>query len=278
MGTRNKHKELLGRLESKTLDFKFLHEIQHGLNCSPFESEAVLSVVKEVYLPYFDDSSATGPPGKVTLVAVSADEPAGKSVVDCQKQSVCLTLHRGIEDDRILRRQGPAAFRQARIADVTQEALSQGALLTCEDLAFRVFFVTPRTITRDLNCIRRENPGVMIPLRSTVHDIGPVLTHRTEIIRLALEGRTTTQICQILRHSPAAVANYISTFTRIVQLAEKEMQVGQIAFLVRRGKGLVQKYLDLLKSCKADKNMMYHLDELLRIGVPGNGKKKAGGQ
>ncbi len=41
MGTRNKHKELLGRLESKTLDSKFLHEIQHGLNCSPFESEAV---------------------------------------------------------------------------------------------------------------------------------------------------------------------------------------------------------------------------------------------
>ena len=46
----------------------------------------------------------------------------------------------------------------------------------------------------------------MIPLRSTVHDIGPVLTHRTQIVRLALEGKTTSQICRILHHCPQAVA------------------------------------------------------------------------
>ncbi len=278
MGVRNKQKELLGRLESKTLDAKFLHEIQDGLNCSPFEAEAVLEVAKEVYLSYFDESAGMAPPGKVTLVAVSADEPAGKPVADCQKQNVCLTLHRGKEDDRILHQQGPAAFRQARIIDLCQEALSQGALLTNEDLACRVFFVNTRTITRDLNQLRKNSPGVMIPLRSTVQDIGPVLTHRTEIVRLALEGKTTTQICQILRHSPAAVANYLSTFTRIAQLAAKDMQVGQIAFLVRRGKGLVKKYLELLESCKEDKNMIYHLNELLRLGTLGNGEKKSGGQ
>jgi len=209
----------------------------------------------------------------LTLMAVSAEEPAGKPVADCQKQTVCLTLHRGPPDDRLFYEQGPAAFRQARIPELCQEALSQGGLLTCEDLAFRVFFVSPRTITRDLTALREANRGVLIPLRSTVHDIGPVLTHRTEIVRLALEGKTTSQICRILRHSPQAVGNYLATFARCVQLAGRGMQAGQIAFLLRRGRGLIQKYLDLLAQCESDRNMAYHLEELMRLGMCGGGKK-----
>lgn len=278
MGIRNKKKEALERLSSKTLDAQFLHAIQYGLNCSPFEAEAVLEAAKEVYLPFFDTSSIQAPPGKITLVAVDADEPAGKPVADCQKRNVCLTVHRGIEDDRRLHEQGPAGFRQGRIPEICQEALSQGALLTREDLAYRVFFVSPRTITRDLTILRQADPGMVIPLRSTVHDIGPVLTHRTEIVRLALEGKTTSQICQILRHSPSAVSNYLSTFVRCVQLARKDMQVGQIAFLLRRGKGLVQKYLDLMGQCESDRNMGYHLEEWMRLGGGGGKKERQGGR
>ena len=274
MGVRNKKKETIGRLRAKTLDAKFLNEVQFGLNCSPFEAEAVLEVVKEVYFPFLGQGHAKAPPGRITLVAVCADEPAGKPVADCQKQTVCLTLHRGVEDDRLLHEHGAVAFRQARIADLCQEALSQGGLLTAEDLAYRVFFVSVRTITRDLNALREANPQVVIPLRSTIHDIGPVLTHRTEIVRLALEGKTTTQICDIMRHSPTAVANYLSTFTRVAQLNRKEMQTGQIAFVLRRGRSLIRQYLELLQECEQDKNMAYHLDELLRLGNCGEGKKR----
>jgi DNA-binding CsgD family transcriptional regulator len=275
MGVRLRSRETLRRLTAKTLDARFLHEIQHGLNCSPFEAEAVLAVVKEVYFPFLAEGAASAPPGKITLIAVSADEPAGKPVVDCQKQTVCLTLHRGSEDDRLLHEQGIAAFRQARIPDLCQEALSQGGLLTAEDLAYRVFFVTPRTITRDLGWLRKQEPGRLIPLRSTVQDIGPVLTHRTAIVRLALEGKTTSQICNILHHCPEAVANYLSTFTRCVQLARRGMQEGQIAFLLRRGRGLVRQYLALLGEREKDKNLAYHLDELLRLGCCGGKKKRA---
>jgi DNA-binding CsgD family transcriptional regulator len=278
MGIRNRSKEGLDRLASKTLDARFLHDMEHGLNCSPFEAEAVLQVVKEVYFPFIDAESPMAPPGKITLIAVSAEEPAGKPITQCEKARVCLTLHRGAEDDRVLQQQGAIAFRRARIADLCQEALSQGGLLTAEDLAYRVFFVSPRTITRDLTALRRAEPGRMIPLRSTVHDIGPVLTHRTEIVRLALEGKTTSQICRILHHSPQAVANYLATFTRCVQLARRQMQVGQIAFLLRRGPGLVRQYLQLLAQCDGDKNMAYHLDELLRLGDVGGQKKRADGR
>ena len=275
MGTRNRSKQALERLAAKTIDAEFLHEVEHGMNCSPFEAEAVLQVVKEVYFPFIDAELPLTPPGKVTLVAVSADEPSGKPVTECEKRTVCLTLHRGIKDDRLLQQQGAAGFRRARIPDLCQEALSQGGLLTAEDLAHRVFFVSPRTITRDLAALRGAQPGRMIPLRSTVHDIGPVLTHRTEIVRLALQGKTTSQIGRILHHSAAAVTNYLATFVRCVHLSRRDMQVGQIAFLLRRGPALVQQYLDLLAACDGDRNMAYHLDELLRLGHCGGEKKRA---
>lgn len=277
MGVRHSKREELARLECKTLDAQFRTTVQEGLGCSPFEAEAVLGVVHEVYDPYLNGTPNLPVPGKLALVAVDAEEPAGKPVVDCQKRTVVLTVHRGATDDRLMQEQGPAAFRQARIPDLAQEALSQGALLTREDLAYRVFFVGCRTISRDLSILRCKQPLTPVPLRSTVQDIGPVLTHRVQIVRLALEGKTTTQICRIMRHSPAAVANYLATFTRCAQLAEQQMQAGQIAFLLRRGRGLIQKYLDLLEQCRADRNLSYHLQELLRLGTARGEKGAPGG-
>ena len=275
MGMRKRKGEDVDRLKWKTLDGEFRNIVREGLNCSPFEAEAVLDAVKEVYFPFLDESTPVKvPPGKITLVVVSADEPAGKPLADCEKRTVCLTVHRGERDDRLLMEEGARAFRGARIVDLCQEALSQGGLLTREDLASRVFFVSVRTISRDLALLREKDPGIVIPLRSTVHDIGPVLSHRVEVVRLALEGKRMSQICQRLHHSPEAVANYISTFARCAQLSREGMQVGQIAFLLQRGRSLVERYLELLVKCEKDKNMTYHLDELLRLGHIGGKKAK----
>jgi len=273
MGVRNRDREVIERLDSKTLDATFVSEIQHGLDCAPLVSKAILGIVKEVYFPFIAVESGEPAPGKITLIAVAADEPAGKPIADCKKLPVCLTLHRGNVDDLSFHHGGPAAFRQARILDLCQQALSQGALLTAEDLAYRVFFVTPRTISRDLKAVRKAHHDVLIPMRSTLRDIGPVLTHRVQIIKLALQGKTTSQICQIMHHSPEAVANYLSTFTRCAQLAASKMEVGQIAFVLNRGSSLVQAYLDLLGECQRDRNMKYHLNELLRIGSCGGAQK-----
>ena len=272
MGVRNAKREELERLACKTLDAQFTALIRDGLNCSPFEAEAVLQVVHEVYGAAMGSTESGALPGQMTLVAIDAEEPAGKPVAECEKRTIRLTVHRGTIDDRCLQANNATAFRRDRIPDLCQEALAQGALLTREDLAYRVFFVSPRTISRDLEVLRGENPKTPIPLRSMVHDIGPVLTHRTQIVRLALEGKTTSQVCAIMRHSPAAVANYVSTFTRCAQLAEDDMEAGQIAFLLRRGKGLIRHYLDLLEECRHDKNLSYHLKELLRIGQAGGEK------
>ncbi len=75
-----------------------------------------------------------------------------------------------------------------------------------------------------------------------------------------------------MRHSPRAVANYLSTFVRCAQLLRQDMEVGQIAFLLRRGRGLIQRYVDLLEACQGDKNLTYHLEEFLGLSQVQGGK------
>jgi hypothetical protein len=266
MGSKRPKRSEVDRLSIKTLDDQFLTEIQKGLNCSPFEAEAVLSVVREVFAPLMGTHSSAAPPGTMSVIAVDADEPAGKPLALCRKRTVSLLVHRGAEDDRLLQSAGPDAFRRARIPDLCQQAFSQNALLTREDLAFRILFVSPRTISRDLQTLRAADPDSPIPLRSIVQDIGPVLTHRVQIVQLALQGKTMTQICQRMHHSPAAVANYLSTFIRCAQLHQKEMTPSQIAFLLNRSRGLIDSYLDLLAECSKDKTFAYHLEEMLGLG------------
>jgi Protein of unknown function (DUF1670) len=263
MSMRDSQREELLRLERKTLEGRFRTILQEGLNCSPFEAEAVTDALREVYFPWIEEASTVGPPGRVVLVAVAADEPAGKAVADCGKQTVLLLVHRGAEDDRLLQLQGPTAFRRARLPDLCQPALSQSALLTREDLAYRLFFASRRTISRDLAWLRSQNPPPPLPLRSLVHDIGAVLTYGVQIIRLALEGKTTTEICRFLRHSPAGVANYLSTFTRCAQLAVRQFQASQIAFLLRRGRALITQYLDLLAESQRDLTILHLCAEMI---------------
>src|SRR4051812_43166162 len=118
MGVGHPKREELDRLSFKTLDAQFAAVICDGLNCSRFEANAVLNVVKEVYAPLFAQAPAAQLPGRITLVAVDADEPAGKAVADCEKRSIHLSVHRGADDDRCLAEKGPEQFRQSRIADL----------------------------------------------------------------------------------------------------------------------------------------------------------------
>ena len=275
MGIRNKKLEEFLRLEVKTLDSQFRNQVMEGLGCSRFEAEAVLGVVQDVYGPYLGHTEKKVLPGYLSLVCVDSNEPAGKPVADCQMCTVLLHVHRGGDDDRCLQTEGPTAFRRVRIAQLCQEALSQGGLLTREDLAYRVFFVSPRTISRDLQWWRENSPNTPVPIRSNVHDIGPVLTHREQIIKHALMGKTTCEICEVMHHSKEAVTNYLGTFTRSVFLSRQGLQAVQIAFLLGHGKSLIERYLKIATGCESDKNKAFHLEEMLCPGAVAVEKKAA---
>lgn len=238
---RDMKNEAVTRLSTKTLEETFKEKVREGLGCSAFEAEAVLDTVKEVFFPITSDAVKAG---QIVLLAISAKEPVAKPLKECQFLQVVLTLHAGAEDDELRHKEGVEALRRKQMTRMAHEALSQGALLTAEDLAYHVFNCGMRTITRDLKALKES--GTVVPLRSQQKDIGRALTHRVEAVELFLERKTYSQIKSSIHHSYASIRNYLTTFSSVVTMTRQGLNVREIAFVAQISPALVRDYQELL--------------------------------
>lgn len=242
---RNAEREQLNRLAVKTLDQIFVMRLKEGMGCSMFEAEAVTDLVREVYFPWLANPAAVQA-GQLAMTAVCADEPGHKPLAQCKMVPIVLTLYAGELDHRLRLkhgRQGIARLRQELIHRMAHEALDQGALLTAEDLAFRILNCGLRTISRDLKALAEA--GLTVPLRSQQKDAGRAVTHRAQAVELYLKRHTFTQIGQRLRHSLSAIANYVVSFAIVVAHTRDGHPVDEIAFLMQISPSLVLAYQEL---------------------------------
>ena len=250
-----------GRLDAKTLDSMFCRRIEEGANCSPFVSHAILTTVKEVFPIGLDDPEHQLGLGQIKLLVVAATEPAGKPLDQCQKVTVLLTLDAGPEDFQVRLAQGVDGLRRGRILRVTAEAREQGGLLSYEDLAFRLFNCGLRTIVRDVQTLRRRD--VAVPTRGQQQDIGPGQTHRVQAVRLSIQGLEPGEIARRLYHTIGCIENYVTTFARVVFLANKGYSDDEIAFVMRRSSPLVAAYRKLYGEYQAKPAARRRLGEIL---------------
>jgi hypothetical protein len=243
---RQLEREQLNRLTAKTLDQVFVMRVKEGLSCSQFEAQALTDLVKEVYFPWLAQPEAIQA-GQLAMTAVSADEPGHKPLSKCKMVPVVLTLYAGEEDHAYRltqeRTQGTVALRRRQMMRMAQEALDQGALLTAEDFAFRIFNCGLRTISRDLKALAKE--GIVVPLRSQQKDAGRAVTHRVQAVELYLKRCTFTQIRQRIHHALSSIANYVVTFTVVVAHTRDGHSVDEIAFLMQISPTLVRVYQEL---------------------------------
>jgi hypothetical protein len=266
-----------GRLDAKTLDSLFCRRIEEGANCSPFISQAILHTVKEVFAIGPQDPDHQLGLGRIKLLVVAAGEPAGKSLEQCQKVNVELTLDAGQVDYQVRLKYGIEGLRRSRILRVTAEAREQGGLLSYEDLAFRLFNCGIRTIVRDVQALRRRE--IEVPSRGQQQHIGPAQTHRVQAVRLYLQGLEANEIARRLYHTLGSIENYITTFARIVLLANKGYSDDEIAFVIRRSAPLVAAYRKLYAEFEGKPAAGRRMAEIL-ARIPGATKphtKKGGG-
>lgn len=248
-----------GRRDAKTRDAMFRAKIEHGAKCAPFVSAAILQTLKEVYPVEEEDLAAQVELGRVRMLVVSAAEPSGKKLVECQKVSVLLTLDRP-DDDEVRVHQGVTGLRRARLLRMTVEAFEQGGLLTHEDLAFRLLNCGLRTIVRDVEQLRGQ--GLAVPTRGQQQDIGPGQTHRVQAVRLFLKGLEPREIAKRLYHSLSAIENYVMTFARVTLLASRGHVEDEIAFVLKRSTTLVRAYRELHSQHANDPACQTRLREL----------------
>jgi len=238
----NTTRSVWNRLEHKTLNHLFTNRLIEGLNCSPFEAKAILDTVYEVFTPHMD---ATGEQelGHVTLLCTSIEASSSKALKDADMVRVYLTLDAGESDQTIRKAHGVAALRRHRMERMAHQAYQQGGLLTLEDFAFRLFNCGMRTLVRDRRELRQRS--IVLPLRSTIKDMGRGISHRSLIVRHWLAGKEYDEISKAAHHSPAAIANYVSKFKRVVWLAKQGFDTHTTAFLAGVSAKLVDHYYKL---------------------------------
>jgi hypothetical protein len=185
------------RLQAKSLDAQFMNEMVSGLNCSPFEAEAIVEKVREIYSPLFETSQGLKP-GQIQVMVVDTSVAPNVPLINAKQRLVTLTLHAGEEDIETRRNGSVPALRQKRLCRMCQEAFQQGGLLTLEDLA-NLFNCGVRTLVNDLATLRKKN--IVPPLRSTTKDMGRAITHRRMIITLWLQGFEYPEIASKASHS-----------------------------------------------------------------------------
>jgi len=255
----DKKRLLFERLHSKNLDHLFRNRIEHGMGCSPFVSDAICKVVKEVYFPVFN-SPCNIKPGQILFTCLDKSNGASMAIKDTLQTTVTLTLDAGEEDLLIRQKQGVDVLRRHRIARLCTETFEQNGLLTVEDLAYRLLNVGERTIHRDLASMRKAqiNP----PLRSTIQDIGRTVSHRTILIKNWLLGDELSDLQRKYHHSLSAIENYINTFKRVVSLQHQKQSVEQTAYLLKISRPLVDAYRSIWNQF-ADKTLPHRRQELL---------------
>jgi len=236
--------ELDARLATKTLDQALLMQLQQQFNRSPFESRAILEVVKETYLGQLRTPTMLKP-GQIVVLAIKSDEPPGKPLKECQFVPIVVTVHTP-EDDRLRQgagRQAVTQVRRAQIERMAWEAIAQETSLTVEDLAYRLLNCGTRTIEADLAYFRSQ--GKELPLRGQQLDIGRGVTHKVDAVRLFVERKTYTQIERRIHHSPSAIQRYIEDFVAVAVMTTAGLTVFEISFLRQISPTLVREYQTL---------------------------------
>jgi hypothetical protein len=249
------------RLKQKQLDTQFVNKLIQGMNCSQFEAKAILNAVYETYQPFFDNASAMKP-GQILFEVVSIENGSQKKLSECKMVSVILTLDAGEEDLYIKEHQGVQGLRRYRLQRIVTEAFQQGGLLTVEDIANRLLNCGERTVCRDIKAFKTMD--VILPLRSTIRDMGKSITHRTLIVKEWLLGKEYTEIARKTHHSIESVVNYIDKFKRVVCLAKSNYELNTVAFLVKLSPSLTKEYYELFKVLKAVPHRKEELEDLIK--------------
>ena len=227
------------RLESKNARAAIIQKISTDFNLMPLMAEAYYKQIVGYFEQHADVQLTSG---QICYEAVAAEEPAGKHIALAKKVSCRLTLNDIQEDFEALATYGLAGLRRHRILRLTKEAYDQDALLSYEDLAI-LLTTSPATVKRDIRHLKQN--GYFIMTRGAKHDMGPGLSHKTQILELYFKAYTFTEIEQKTNHSERAVWRYLKDFTQVATLHHQGFPKAQIRLISHFSDRLISEYLSL---------------------------------
>ncbi len=220
---------------------EFIEHLRSGHDFSPLKAKLYVDMLDDYVLEETDENR---PPNTITYWAVAADEPAGKSIADCQLVPVSLAYYTKEEQEGYQGRR-TRDLKWERLMRFTTQARRDGGLLAQADLAF-LLGIHPGVIQK----LEKENDNVQLPTRGILNDIGTGLSHIEKIVELYLQGYTESQIKRRTNHSYDAIENYLRTFAAVMVLHERGLPRLMIRKVVGKSMQLVETHLELYEKYK----------------------------
>jgi biotin operon repressor len=244
------------RIEQKSAQEAIISRIGADLRLTPFLARAYYDQMADYFRLY---SGQELQDNELSYCAVAAEEPAGKSLRECLRVSVRLTLHdpSDSQDGSSL-----SALRQKRIVRLSQEALDQGGLLTQEDLAV-LLTTSCSTIKRDLRALRSQ--GISVPTRGQQRDIGPGISHKVQTIERYLAGEDLTHISRSMNHGLESMERYLRAFRQVALMTREGLSPDFIRKASRLSLNLIAQYQALYEQACDDQAMQARLNDLLSL-------------
>lgn len=255
------------RLKAKTPIERFQNDLEKGYGLAPrvaatIAADAQHALVKEEPLDF----------GQRWVVLVKRSARHGQPLADTARVEVCWTIDNGVDDQAVRDQFGAEAQRQVRIQRLLDEALEQGGVATQEDLA-RVLNVSKRTIQRDMQALSEQ--GLFLPTRGYLQGIGRGQSHKGQIIRLWLQGRTYDQLVLDSHHCLASIQRYVQSFLQVVRLQRKGHSLEDIQVLLQMGGPLIEEYLRIAADNEGAGSQARLSAELARTAQ--SGRRERGG-
>jgi hypothetical protein len=239
------------RLQAKSPEEAIIERISRDFNLAPFMAKTQFEQMRQYFEHYFGLERDVG---QMTILAASTDNPPGRTIAECKRVPVNLTMDS--PDDLEAFRQGVGALRRSKIQRLTRESQEQGALLTQEDLA-RLLCASRSTIKRDIARLRSE--GVDVPTRGQMKDIGRGVSHKTCIVRDWLAGYTFSEIKRRRWHALGSIERYCLDFRRVARLNIHGLNVAEIRVSTGLSERLIREYLHLFEEAGPDNDRLERL-------------------
>jgi len=187
--------------------------------------------------------------GQTIWSAVHKDEKSsyGKTITQSRLTPVVLDL---LPPDEIKARAEGAKLRDLKreaVARLFQQAYAQAGVLTNAEVAL-LLKIAPTTVSTYLHHWEEEHQS-QLPRRGTIHDMGPTLTHKKEILeKLIFAGKAVEVVCRETQHSPEAVLRYTTNFKQVLLCRRKGLANGDIAFATKLSLRLIEEYQALIEA------------------------------
>lgn len=168
----------------------------------------------------------------------------GLSMKNTKIKPVVLTLIS--EEDIKMLKEGATgrAVKKVVTERIFNEALDQGVVLNHIDASL-ILKCAPSTVGSYVKEVEAEK-NIQIPDRGKVHDMGPSVTHKKEIVRYMLQNYSQPEIARRTHHSGEAVDRYLRDYNRVKVLRGK-FAPQEVAFATGLSVALVKEYLDLIE-------------------------------